>query len=136
MHIMLIGIGLQLAGIMVYIILGTEFELRFHLQRPLRSKTLGRSSQADSSSSDIEKPVNIIEGCGGLTRRQSIMVTGLVISTATVVIRSIYRVIELAGGWNGVIITTEKYFNILDAAPIVIAMFMLNICHPLVMLHE
>jgi len=44
--------------------------------------------------------------------------------------RSIYRTIELADGWNGRIITTEWYFNVFDATPIVLAMVAINIFHP------
>jgi RTA1 like protein len=51
-------------------------------------------------------------------------------------LRSVYRLIELAGGWNGFVITTEVFFNVLDAAPIFIAMVALNICHPSVLLRE
>jgi hypothetical protein len=71
---------------MVYLVLGVEFLLRFHLQKPLKPKTLGSSHKAESSSA-IEKPDNIIDGRGALTRRQSIMITGLVIASVMIVIR-------------------------------------------------
>jgi len=44
--------------------------------------------------------------------------------------RSVYRTIELADGWNGRIISTEWYFNVFDATPIVLAMVAINIFHP------
>lgn len=45
-------------------------------------------------------------------------------------LRSIYRTIELADGWNGRIISTEWYFNTFDATPIFLAMVALNLFHP------
>jgi hypothetical protein len=43
---------------------------------------------------------------------------------------SIYRIIELTGGWEGRIIRTEVYFNVLDGATVVLAIFTLNFTHP------
>ena len=45
-------------------------------------------------------------------------------------VRSVYRTIELVDGWNGRIIKNELYFNIMDGAMIVAAMFCLNELHP------
>jgi hypothetical protein len=39
---------------------------------------------------------------------------------------SIYRIIELTGGWEGHIIRTEVYFNVLGGATVVLAIFTLN----------
>ena len=64
------------------------------------------------------------------------------------IIRSVYRTVELANGWDGVIISTERYFgtswhlfwlkyadNILlidwlDGAMVTIAIYTLNFIHP------
>jgi hypothetical protein len=72
-------------------------------------------------------------------------------------IRAIYRVIELAGGWDGRVIETEVYFStffpllsiysgahlfihlrsdVLDGAMITLAMFTLNFFHPGCLLAE
>lgn len=64
------------------------------------------------------------------------MLVGAGITTIWVVIRSIYRTIELADGWTGQIITTQVYFNVLDGAPIVLAMATLNVFHPGWLLRE
>ena len=44
--------------------------------------------------------------------------------------RSVYRTIELVDGWDGRIIQTELYFNVMDGAMIVISMYCLNVLHP------
>jgi len=133
-HIMLAGIFLQLVGITLYLLLATEFLLRFHFQKPIRSAA--PSNTSSSSSIDQEKSVNgrVLEGRGVMSQRVGLMIIAIVFATLFVLIRSIYRTIELLGGWRGRVITTEKYFNILDGAPIVAAMFILNFLHPAVLL--
>jgi hypothetical protein len=44
--------------------------------------------------------------------------------------RAVYRVIELAQGWRGRLITTEYYFYILDTAPMIVCMAIWVIGHP------
>ncbi|KAJ6628584.1 hypothetical protein B0H10DRAFT_2184798 [Mycena sp. CBHHK59/15] len=43
---------------------------------------------------------------------------------------SIYRIIELSTGWNGVVIETEVYFNVLDGGMVVLSIYTINIAHP------
>jgi len=45
-------------------------------------------------------------------------------------IRSIYRIVELADGWNGYIMVHERYFLVLDGLMIVISMVPLCIIYP------
>ncbi|KAJ7323665.1 RTA1-like protein [Mycena albidolilacea] len=65
-----------------------------------------------------------------LTPRLKTMLGALAFSTTVLVIRSIYRLIELSGGWNGRIIRTEVYFNVLDGGMVTLAIFTLNFVHP------
>ncbi|KAG8680105.1 hypothetical protein FRC11_002925 [Ceratobasidium sp. 423] len=58
------------------------------------------------------------------------MLVGLAIAIVFTIIRNIYRTIELTDGWNGTIISTEKWFNWFDGAPIVVATFTFNVFHP------
>jgi hypothetical protein len=44
--------------------------------------------------------------------------------------------IELSGGWNGRIIHTEVYFNVLDGGMVVLAIFTLNFAHPGLLLQQ
>ncbi|KAG9520557.1 RTA1-domain-containing protein, partial [Aureobasidium melanogenum] len=51
-------------------------------------------------------------------------------SILLIIMRSIYRTIELAGGWTGRVIETERYFIALDGAPMAALVIAFNILHP------
>jgi len=55
-------------------------------------------------------------------------------SILVIVIRSIYRSIELLQGWSGYLITHERYFIALDGAMMVLAVGVYNIVDPAVLL--
>lgn len=110
-HIMLAGIVIQLVAITIYVSLAIEFLYRYYTKKPLRKP-------ADT---DVEGP---------LDTKIKLMIFGLCLSTSCIFIRAIYRTIELSDGWTGRIIRTEVYFNVLDGAMIVIAMYAINIFHP------
>ncbi|EIW56106.1 RTA1-domain-containing protein [Trametes versicolor FP-101664 SS1] len=111
-HIMLGGIAFQLAAVSIYMILAGEFLLRYHLDKPFHKKggVLPKSFQLDNG--------------------VKLMIVGLAFDGVFILIRSIYRTIELTDGWSGRIIETQVYFNVLDGAMIVLAMFTLNFFHP------
>ncbi|CAE6477532.1 unnamed protein product [Rhizoctonia solani] len=115
-RIMLAGIVIQLVAVILYTILGIEFVARFSIDRPARSAVLGERRKHS--------------GWVGVPHGLIWMLVGLAIATVFIIIRSIYRTIELTDGWNGTIISTEKWFNWFDGAPIVIAMFAFNVFHP------
>lgn len=108
--VMLIGILVQFVAIIIYVSLAAEFLVRYALNKPLRKGTFPRPSQLD--------------------QRLRLMVLGLSISTLFLVIRTVYRTIELQDGWGGRIIAEEHLFNALDGMPITVAMFTLNVFHP------
>jgi hypothetical protein len=64
------------------------------------------------------------------TRKFQIYVAAIIISDAAIIVRAIYRVIELAQGWRGHLITTEDYFYCLDTAPMILCMAVWVIGHP------
>jgi len=64
------------------------------------------------------------------------MIRALIFSTICLFIRAVYRTIELADGWNGRIISTQVYFNVLDGAMVTLAMYTLNLAHPGVLLSD
>ena len=45
-------------------------------------------------------------------------------------ISAIYRTLELLNGFEGRIISTERFFNVLDGGMITLAIFTLNFVHP------
>lgn len=59
----------------------------------------------------------------------------LLVSTTTfaillIVMRSIYRTVELAEGWTGYVITTQRYFIALDGAAMAALVITFNVFHP------
>ncbi|KAJ7108976.1 RTA1 like protein-domain-containing protein [Mycena crocata] len=108
-NVMLGGIAFQFAVIIGFSLLSIDFFIRYLRDRPVRSDSIER---------------------GELTWRLKIMLGALAFSTTTLFIRSIYRIVELIGGWRGHIIRTEKYFDILDGAMVVLAIYTLNFAHP------
>ena len=57
-------------------------------------------------------------------------VAAIIISDAMLLLRAIYRVIELAQGWNGYLITTEPWFYGFDTAPMLICLGIWVFGHP------
>ncbi|CCM06469.1 uncharacterized protein FIBRA_08734 [Fibroporia radiculosa] len=109
-HAMLAGIVFQLASITIYITLEMEFILRFLYDRPLHI--------ADEPSKAYKFDKNM-----------KLMLFGLALSSVCIYIRSVYRTIELSGGWQGYINTTQHFFDWLDGGMIVLAMFTINFFH-------
>lgn len=58
------------------------------------------------------------------------IIFAMIISIVFIYIRSIYRVIELAQGWTGYVMTHEVFFIILDGVMMVVAVGIFNIFHP------
>lgn len=118
-NIMCYFIIVQMAAISLYTICATEFLLRYHLDKPVRSVPfIEKSGRGD------EPPTRTMD------RGIKLMLVGMAISTVFILIRSVYRTIELLNGWTGRIITTQLYFNVLDGGAIVIAIWAINIFHP------
>lgn len=63
-------------------------------------------------------------------RQMHRLILGLSLGSMCILIRCVYRTIELAEGWQGNLITHEGYFIGLDAAPMVIALIVFLVCHP------
>ena len=52
------------------------------------------------------------------------------ISVACILVRSVYRTIELLQGWRGYLITEERYFIALDGVMILVALLVYNVLNP------
>ncbi|KAJ7488349.1 RTA1-domain-containing protein [Mycena latifolia] len=113
-NIMLGGIIFQFVAIVAYSYCAYSF-LRHHAADvPVR-----RTTPSDMRHRDVP-----------LEPRVKQMITALAFSTAVLTVRSIYRIVELATGWHGVVIRTQIYFNIFDGAMVVLAICTLNVAHP------
>ncbi|KAJ7171093.1 RTA1 like protein-domain-containing protein [Mycena filopes] len=110
-NVMLGGIAFQFGVIIIFSGLMLDFITNYLRDHPVRT--------ADD-----------LAPRGALTRSLKLMLAALAFSTTTLFIRSVYRLIELSGGWDGPIIQTEVYFNVLDGCMVVLAMFTMNFAHP------
>jgi len=129
-NIMLGGIVLQLVAMVIYVILAGDFLYHVLVKKPVRSTGAPPLDDEERSGSTEKSALT------GLTGRVKLMILGLGISTLFLFIRSIYRTIELSNGWNGCIIGTQRYFNILDGGMVTLAMFTINILHPNFLLYS
>lgn len=138
-NIMLGGIAFQLASIVVYTACALEFAIRYKTKRPIPGRVaspapefveLERNASLGSTLAQTQQPKDGEMSLSADLRKVKIMGGALAFSTVAILIRSVYRLIELADGWDGTVITTEWYFNVFDAAMIVLAIYTLNFIHP------
>jgi len=117
--IMLIGIIIQMVAITLFLITASEFFYRYAFDKPIRK----------DAHNDLEKPRGAYS-TGAMDPRMKIAIYAMAFSTICLFIRAVYRTIELTDGWNGRIIATQVYFNVLDGGMVTLGMYTLNIFHP------
>ncbi|EKM61073.1 uncharacterized protein PHACADRAFT_247431 [Phanerochaete carnosa HHB-10118-sp] len=127
-NIMLAGIVFQLVAMLVFSVLAAGYFYRFIKDRPVRGKGFDPGYR-DSIATTVNGPRS-------WDRRLKLMTLGLCISTLFLIIRAIYRTIELGDGWNGKVLRTQVYFSVFDAAMVVVATYALNIFNPGVLLYS
>ena len=66
----------------------------------------------------------------GFERNLQLLVAATSLSVVVILVRSVYRAIELLQGWSGFLITHEPYFIVLDGAMMVVAVSIFNLLHP------
>jgi len=64
------------------------------------------------------------------TLKFKLFIVALVIAYTSIMIRCVYRVAEMSGGWGNSIMQDEALFTALDSFMIAIAMIALNLFHP------
>ncbi|KAI9369102.1 RTA1 like protein-domain-containing protein [Aspergillus egyptiacus] len=101
-NIMVAGIVFQMASITVFVLCAADFVRRTLRRRLLQSMT------------------------GSIVP----LLAAMILSVICIYIRSIYRTIELLEGWDGYLITTERFFIALDGAMMIIAVSVFNVFHP------
>ncbi|TDL28650.1 RTA1 like protein [Rickenella mellea] len=131
-RIMLGGIVFQLMALITYNVLGAEFLWRFCTDRPIEERLTNSSPPSRASSTSNGSPGGNGEKrkFNQLSKSLQVLICGVVFSNTCIFIRGVYRTIELSDGWNGRIISTQVYFNVLDGAMILLATATLNILHP------
>lgn len=125
-NIMLAGIVFQLVAMLVFSTLAAEYFYRFINDRPVRDK--------DSSLGIRDSMATAVHNPRPWDRRLKLMVVGICISTLFLVVRAIYRTIELGDGWNGKVLHTQVYFTVFDAAMVAVSTYALNVFNPGVLL--
>jgi hypothetical protein len=63
-------------------------------------------------------------------RNTEFLLAGVALATILILLRGIYRAVELAGGWTGYVMRTERFFWWLDAFPMLLLMTALAAGHP------
>lgn len=122
-NIMLGGIATQLVVMTLFVTLLSEFVWRYFTNRPVKPFRFKGTKpavaiEAGTVPMDVERKANIL-------------IIAITISTFLIYIRSVYRIIELAGGWNAGVIDNESLFCGLDGLMVALALITLNIVHPL-----
>ncbi|KAM0750898.1 parasitic phase-specific protein PSP-1 [Meredithblackwellia eburnea MCA 4105] len=102
-HTMVAGIAFQLLSMLVFSALGLEYVYKV------------RKSSAENRAR-LEKYRWFIWGIG--------------VGSFWILVRCVYRTVELSQGWQGYLITHQPYFLCLDSVPMVITMAVLIPTHP------
>ncbi|KAH8831931.1 RTA1 like protein-domain-containing protein [Flagelloscypha sp. PMI_526] len=110
-NIMLGGIAFQLSVLVLAIIVGLVYFFRYFHKKPVR-KLPNEDGNSNKQVASDEK------------------VGASVWTMIAVLAISIYRTIELTDGWEGRIIQTQVYFNVLDGTMIVLVQYLLLFFHP------
>lgn len=105
------GIVLQVVVLMAFGAMGTDYYIR--LRKYLRSPEASPAALALWND-----------------RKFRLFIQGVTGAFATILIRCIYRIAEMAGGWGNHIMQDEISFSILDSTLVLVATFLLTILHP------
>ncbi|KAI0348093.1 RTA1-domain-containing protein [Trametopsis cervina] len=114
-NIMLAGIVFQLVAQLAFVTLAAEVLYRFVHDRPV-----------GPHKNQMEKDA----GARPWNTRLKLASLGLAVSIGFLIIRSVYRTVELGAGWTGKVVRTQVYFNVFDGGMVTVAMYALNVFHP------
>ncbi|KAG9237927.1 putative sphingoid long-chain base transporter RSB1 [Amylocarpus encephaloides] len=115
-NIMVAGLSFQVATLLVFMILCTDFALRTYR----RHKSLGAA--AFDQSPAFTSTRNSLKFKGFLV--------ALALATICIFWRSVYRVVELAQGWTGSLIKQQDLFIGFEGVMVVVACLALNVFNP------
>ncbi|KAF2805476.1 sphingoid long-chain base transporter RSB1 [Mytilinidion resinicola] len=107
--IMIFGLSLQVFTLSLFGLLASEYAFRVYKFR----------HQLNSASAQLRRS-KYFKG----------LIIAIAVSYTTILIRCIYRVAEMAGGWRNSLMQDQALFIVLDAVMCVIAVLVLNIFHP------
>lgn len=122
-NIMMAGLAFQVVILAVFMAVSLDFGLR--VWRRYRAVGVAAFSNEDPRLTELRS-----------SRRLRVFLAALVLSTVLVFWRSIFRVAELSGGWNGPLMKREDLFIGFEGVLIVIACLALNVGHPVLCMGE
>ncbi|WVQ78986.1 hypothetical protein IAT38_001078 [Cryptococcus sp. DSM 104549] len=150
--IMVAGIVFQLISMICFVGLGFDFILRATRRRAyagrerdevemLPSTPMGARKEYSSGYEESVSGSLGTAGGAGMGRGRGVrseaevrgwwwVMMGTGICSLMIIIRGLYRSVELVQGWEGYLITHEVYQNVLDGIPMVLAMVAMNLFHP------
>lgn len=137
-HIMLAGIAFQVVSMSLFIVLYFWFLYRVHfgLEEKPYAPTLKNWWTVVIMNLKIEELDHMWDPNTSYVRRRKWFrynQFAILFSILFVYIRCVYRVVELAQGWTGYLITHEEYVLTLDGMMILLASFTLLFLHPFLM---
>ncbi|KAK9324685.1 RTA1 like protein-domain-containing protein [Lipomyces orientalis] len=117
--IMIGGLGFQVAATILFMLFCLDYYLRVQKHHRLEG--------SDPSFVPNWELNNI--GEHGKTRRKQ-KIFAVAVAVILVFVRSVYRVVEMAYGWDGYLMTEEGYFLVLDALMVALASWITFVFHP------
>ncbi|KAI0669855.1 RTA1-domain-containing protein [Trametes maxima] len=111
-NIILGGLVIQIISMTFFCYFMGEFAWRRAADRPFRKR-----DNIAHSHRDMDRPMKML-------------IIGICISTVLIYIRSVYRIIEFANGFDGPIAHTQVLFNVFDGMMVTLAMYTLNFMNP------
>ncbi|KAF8459996.1 RTA1 like protein-domain-containing protein [Kalaharituber pfeilii] len=111
-NIMLAGLGFQVFTLTLFMGLCAEYGWRVYQ----RAKS---GAQLDAVHAKLRA-----------SKRFRLFLVALSVSTICIFIRSIFRVVELAEGWDGALMANQTLFFILEGVMVAVSVLVLNVFHP------
>ncbi|WVN87016.1 uncharacterized protein L203_102192 [Cryptococcus depauperatus CBS 7841] len=136
-NIMVVGIIFQLVSMLIFCSLALDFMLRAWNNKPWphRERALA-TSPVDTQDSPRSKEAALDDSATNpVATHQEVkgwwwVMTGVALCSLMIIIRGLYRSVELVQGWNGYLITHQVYQDTLDAVPMFLALVFINVFHP------
>lgn len=107
-NIMLAGLGFQVFTLALFMLLCGEYAVR-----------VARSAALDTTHAKLRA-----------SKKFRGFLAALAVSTACIMVRSVYRVVELAQGWEGALIKNETLFFVLEGVMVTVAVLVFGLLHP------
>ena len=130
-HIMVAGLSFQVISLVLFISLAAEFFLKVKKDRSRSKGTDWEAGQTSQASSKGYK--TFVWGTSPLPSSltmHSLTETAIAIATIFILIRSAYRVAELAHGFSSKLANNQVTFMIFESAMMAIALLIMTVFHP------